>query len=175
MACPSERKQMIVDALRTLDLDEKAKFCAWCLYFFETESGLISFFDMELGASAKDKVIALARKLWLNDYDIDVLQGDLRFLESLDWDVDAVSEADIDASEGVTDYLAAATFAVKGILADSEDDFYSCSENVINRLDYIMSFSESDLEENLVDAEYERQKVFLQLVKSDSLEISWSR
>jgi len=173
MAFPSERKQVIVDALRTLDLGEKAKFSAWCLYYFETESELTSFFDMELGASAKDRVIALARKLWLNDYDIDLLQGDLRFLEALDWDVDAVNESDIDASEGVTDYLAAATFAVKGVLAGSEDYFYACSENVINRLDYIMSFS--DLGENLVDAEYERQKAFLKLIKSDSLEISWSR
>lgn len=175
MAFPSERKQRILEALRALDLDEKAKFSAWCLYYFETESGLIKLFDMELGASAKDRVIALARRLWVNDCDIDSLQGDLRFLEALDWDVEAVNDSDIDASEGMTDYLAAATFAVKGVLADSDDYFYACSENVINRLDYIMSFSESDLGEDLVDAEYERQKAFLKLVKSNSLEINWSR
>ncbi|WP_349974683.1 hypothetical protein [Pseudomonas sp. WHRI 8519] len=175
MAFPSERKQIITDALRVLDLDEKAKFSAWCLYYFETESVLISYFDMELGPSAKERVIALTRKLWLNDYDLDLLQCDLKFLEALDWDIDAVSESDINASEGVTDYLAAATFAVKGVLTDSENYFHACSENVINRLDYIMSFSESDLGENLVDAKYEKQKVFLALIKPDPLEINWSR
>jgi len=175
MTFPSERKQILLGALRVLTPTERAKFSAWCLYYFETDPGIIIFFEKVLGGQAKNRVASLARRLWSYDGSADITQSDLSFLEVLDWDVDAVSESDIDVSQGLTDYLAAAAFAVKGVLTGREEDIYACSENVINRLDYLMSFNECETNEDLVEAEFESQVDFLRSVSSGQLKIDWSR
>lgn len=175
MSLPSERRKSLTKLLGSLDVSEKAKFGAWCVCYFKGDKSIVRFMEGELGALAKDRVLGLPLKLWFNQLDYQSLQVELGYLDSLEWHENEVDDSNTDASQGLMNYLAALGFAIRGVITKSDSEFYACSENVINRIDYLIGFCDVDREADLIEAEYARQMEFIQRVSSGDIGIDWGR
>ena len=145
MPTMKQHRENLKKMILSMNDESKIKFGAWSCFPFTKDPSIGSFFNRMSKNDTSSELNHIINQAWAGKLDLPLSKKYFDDINAIDWDVDALPEAEEAHQQGAADFLAALSFLMKSVFDASKDEhLLGCAENLINRIDYLADFADDD-------------------------------